>query len=172
MSLRADWGRNGALSYLDKEGIAYALGLWYLDVLDAVIAEMPQQAHVTGGYAFNGRFLDHGWATLCYQGGQVGCFEMNLLAPEGHELQLRVVGENGEIHADLLTGSYRWRVADGEWQGGAAPPSLPKCGFVGMRESIVDFVDAIRETRPSRTTLEVLRRVHEAALLFAEAEQR
>ncbi len=172
VSLWCDWGRDGALSRLGEEGIAYALGPWYLDVLDAVVADTPRQACVTGGYAFNGRLLDHGWATLCYDGGQVGCFEINLLAPEGADVRLHVVGNSGEIEADLLGGNYRWRAEDGEWRDGAAPPSLPKCGFVGMRECIVDFVSAVTERRPARTTPDVIRRVHQAMLLCAEAERR
>ena len=172
VSVWGDWGRNGALLRFEKEGLGYALSPWYLDVLDAVIPEMPELVQVTGGRAFNRELIDHGWVTLRYQGGQVGCFEMNLLAPEGTDVRLRVVGEDGEIRADLIKGTFRWCATGGVWQDGSAPPSLPECGFVGMRESVAAFVDAVKEARPSRTTLDVLRRVHEAMTLCAENERK
>jgi len=171
ISLWCDWGHRGELSKLADDGIAFALGPWYLDVLDAVLADMPEEVQLTGGYARNGRFLDHGWAVLRYAGGAVGCFEINLLAPKGDKVHLRVVGDGGEIEADLITGDYRRRGEDGNWTEGSAPPSLPKCGFVGMRECIRDFVDAVTERRAARTTPDVMRRVHEAMLLCAEAER-
>ena len=40
-----------------------------------------------------------------------------------------------------------------------------------MRESIAGFVSAIIEGHPSRTSLDVMRRVQEATLLFNEAER-
>lgn len=171
VSVRGDWGRNGALLRFEKEGLGYALSPWYLDVLDAVISAVPEQVQVTGGRAFNGELIDHGWVALRYQGGQVGCFEVNLLAPEGTDVRLCVVGEDGEIRADLIKGTFRWCTTGGVWQDGSAPPSLPECGFVGMRESIAAFFDAVRGARPSRTTLDVLRRVHEAMTLCAENER-
>jgi predicted dehydrogenase len=171
VSVWGDWGRNGALLRFEKDGLGYALSPWYLDVLDAVIPEMPEQVQVTGGRAFNGELIDHGWVALRYRGGQVGCFEMNLLAPGGTDVRLCVVGEDGEIRADLLGGTFRWRATGGAWQEGSAPPSLPECGFVGMRECVAAFADAVRKARPSRTTLDVLRRVHEAMILCAENER-
>ena len=171
VSLWCDWGRQGELSSLAEEGIAFGLGPWYLDALDAVVADTPSEAQVTGGYARNGRFLDHGWVALRYDAGAVGCFEVNLLAPKGDGIYLRVVGDTGEIEANLISGDYRRRGADGNWMDGSAPPSLPKCGFVGMRECIRDFVDAVTRRRASRTTPDVMRRVHEAMLLCAEAER-
>ena len=170
ISLRSDWGRDGALTHLGEEGIAYGLGPWYLDVLDSVIADMPRQAHVTGGYSCNGKLLDHGAITLNYEGGQVGRFELDLLQPEGLEVALHVLGGAGEIEANLISGDYRCRAADRTLQEGAAPPLLPEYGFVGMRESIAGFVNAIIEGHPSRTTFDVMRRVQEATLLCDEAE--
>ena len=43
-------------------------------------------------------------------------------------------------------------------------------GFAGMRESILDFITAIRTGRPPKVGLDVIRRVHEAALACAESE--
>ena len=171
VSLRSDWGREGALTHMGEEGIAHGLGPWYLDVLDRIIANMPREAHVTGGYSCNGKLLDRGAVTLNHDDGQVGRFDLDLLQPGGLEVALHVLGGAGKIEANLISGDYRCCAGNAKPQEGAAPPLLPECGFVGMRESIAGFVSAIIEGHPSRTSLDVMRRVQEATLLFNEAER-
>jgi predicted dehydrogenase len=163
--LWCDWGAQGQFANeAQREGFFLWLGCWYLDVLDVVFGEAPASAQVAGGRARNGALFDHGWATLTYPSGAVGQFEVNLLVPADRDIRLRVAGDSGEIDVDLYTGRGRWRGGDGVWHLIEAPASEPTCGFPGMRESILDFLAAIREGRPPRADLNVIRRVHEAAL--------
>jgi predicted dehydrogenase len=162
--LWCDWGAKGQCAHEGQhEGFFLWLGCWYLDVLDVVFGEAPTSAHVAGGLARNGHLFDHGWATLTYPSGAVGQFEVNLLAPADRDIRLRVAGDSGEIDVDVYAGRGRWRGADGVWHLIEAPASEPTCGFPGMRESILDFLAAIRDGRPARAGIDVIRRVHAAA---------
>ena len=171
--LRCNWGYgDGPFRYAEDQGFFLWLGCWYLDVLDVVFEAEPVRASVTGGYAMNGRLMDYGFATLGYPDGRIGQFEFNLISGDRTEIVLQVAGTEGQIDAELETGSYRWRKRGEEPREGRAPSSQPAHGFVGMRESIADFVNAIRTGQPPRASLTVARRVHAAALLCAEAEAR
>ena len=172
--LWSDWGHGGGewKEAAEQDGFFLWLGCWYLDILDCVFRAPPLHARVTGGYAMNGRLMDHGWATLTYPHDRCGAFEFNLTAPRGLQIDLHVAGSEGEIEANLQAATYRWRTPDRDWQQSVAPPVQPVEAFGGMRESMTDFFDAIHEGRPARAGLEVCRRVHDAALICAEAEEK
>jgi predicted dehydrogenase len=171
--LWCNWGYGGAEWYDRAQGQSFFLflGVWYLDVLDCFFEAAPTQAQVTGGYASNGNFMDHGWATLKYPQERIGLFEFNLVASVPAEISLHIVGSQGEVEADLQSGAYRWRQSGGAWQSKCAAASMPACGFEGMRESIHDFFDAISEKRAPIADVAVSRRVHEAAFACVAAEQ-
>ena len=160
-----DWSQNP-----EKEGFFPWLGCWYLDVLDCVFEAPPLRAGVAGGHAANGHLMDHGWATLEYPNGRIGQFEFNLVAVAGLDIRLAILGTQGELEADLSSGHCRWRAADAAWQEACHPASQPAHGFEGMRECLVDFLDAVGSNRPPRADVEVARRVHAAMLACARAE--
>jgi predicted dehydrogenase len=166
------WGHGGGQwkYHPEEEGFFPWLGCWYLDLLDCVFTAAPQRATVTGGYAANGRLMDHGWCSLEYPAGRIGRFEFNLVGVGGLEVGLSVLGSDGEIEADLVRGLLRWRSADASWQEAACPASQPTCGFVGMRECLGRFIESVRLGRPLGPDIEVARRVHAAMLGCAQAE--
>ena len=170
--LWCDWGAGAEQPFADAQdqGFFLWLGCWYLDVLDFLFEAAPTQAGVTGGYAANGRLMDHGWATLRYPEDRIGEFEFSMVAAEGREVTLHVAGTEGEVEADLWEGTYRWRRKGKPFEEAAAPCSQPVHGFAGMRESILDFVGAIREDRRPRADLSAVRRVHEAAFACHQSE--
>ncbi len=157
------------------QGFFMWLGCWYLDLIDCVFAAEVRRADVAGGYASNGRLMDHGWAALSFEHG-LGLFEFNLTATAGTDIRFAIAASDGEVEADLLTGEYRWRNRDGQWQTAKAPGSLPVHGFVGMRESIIAFADAVGDGSGRAGTtpppdLEVCRRVNQAAAACTAAER-
>jgi len=172
ITLWCDWGYGGGDwgPDVEKEGFFPWLGCWYLDVLDCVFGSLPLRADVLGGYAASGRLMDHGWASLEYRGGGIGQFEFNLVAVEGLEVRLAVLGSKGELRADIVSGRCRWRQAGSTQQVATYAHSEPAHGFVGMRESIVDFVAAIRCGRPPKAGVDVARRVHAGMLACARSE--
>lgn len=171
ITLWCDWGVGGRWKELENQGFFLWLGCWYLDVLDAIFAAGPIRAQVAGGYAGNGRMMDHGVATLSYPAGRTGIFEFNLLATEPARITLQVTGAEGEIHADLQEGIYRWRTRGSGWNEDQAACSLPVHGFAGMRESIADFVNAVATGGRVIADAKVCRRVNWAALMCAKAEK-
>jgi predicted dehydrogenase len=170
--LWCDWGYGGGRwNYNpEQEGFFPWLGCWYLDLLDYVLAALPERVTVTGGYAANGRLMDHGWAALEYPAGRMGRFDFNLVAVAGLEVGLSVLGSRGEADVDVIRGNLRWREPDGAWHETPHPPSLPACGFVGLRECLTAFVASVRHGLPPQADVEVARRVHAAMLACAEAE--
>ena len=114
--------------------------------------------------------MDHGWALLEYPGGLLGQLEFNLTLPQDTVIELDVACARGELRANLKTGKWEWRGESGNWQEEQTPASKPVCGFVGMRESIHDFIAAIRTGKPPRAGLEVARRVQQSAQLCVDAE--
>jgi len=170
--LWCNWGYGGGQwkGNPQTEGFFPWLGCWYLDVLDCVLAAAPERATVTGGYAANGRLMDHGWASLEYPAGRIGRFEFNLVAVGQLEVTLRILGSRGEADADLIRGALRWRGPGGAGEETSHPASQPACGFVGMRECLAGFIDSVRSGRASDPHVEIARRVHAAMLLCAQAE--
>lgn len=170
--LWCDWGFGGGSwnQNAEDEGFFLWLGCWYLDVLDVIFKEMPEQVSVMGGYAMNGRLLDHGWATLLYSNGGLGQLEFSLVTVEGAEITVHIAGTKGEIVANLQEGICRWRQEGKAWKTESHPGSQPVHGFVGMRESITHFVDSVRNGHSIDADVEACCRIHQAAMMCHEAE--
>jgi predicted dehydrogenase len=172
VGLWCNWGYGGGRWNCnpEEEGFFPWLGCWYLDLLDYVFAASPERATVTGGYAANGRLMDHGWSSLEYPAGRIGRFDFNLVAVDGLAVNLRVLGSGGEADVDVIHGLFRWRTPVGDWHEQTHPASQPVCGFVGMRECLTAFIEAVQAGPPSEADTTVARRVHAAMLGCAQAE--
>lgn len=170
--LWCNWGYGGGEWYDEVQGQSFFLwlGCWYLDALDCVFRQTATQASVVGGHCSNGILMDAGWASLVYPNGEIGQLEFNLVLPQETVIELIVACRSGEIVANLQTGEWRWRGETGDWHLKHAPASTPAYGFVGMRESLQGFFDAIRVDGRPRANVDVMRRVQHAAQLCADAE--
>ena len=170
--LWCNWGYGGGEWYDEVQGQSFFLwlGCWYLDALDCIFKQSAMQASVMGGRYSNGTLMDAGWASLVYPGGEIGQLEFNLVIPQETTIELSVACRSGEIIADLQTGRWRWCGEVGDWHLGHTPASAPVYGFVGMRESLQGFFDAIHVGGGPRTNIDVMRRVQHAAQLCADAE--
>ena len=170
--LWCNWGYSGGAWYDEVQGQSFFLwlGCWYLDVLDCIFKRTAIQASVVGGHHSNGTLMDAGWASLVYSGGGIGQLEFNLVIPQETIIELTVACQSGEIVADLQTGQWRWRGEEGDWHLEHTPASTPAYGFVGMRESLQGFFDAIGANGRPRADVDVMRRVQHAAQLCAAAE--
>ena len=170
--LACAWGYNRApwFDEVQDQSFFHWLGHWYLDTLDAIFSQPAERASVVGGYANNGKLMDHGWAFLVYPDGMLGQFEFDLVVPQGTVIDLSVTCERGQIFGDLQTGVWRHRGALGDWHEAKALASQPAHGFEGMRESICDFFEAVCSGREPRGNLTAAGRVQHAAQLCADAE--
>ena len=170
--LWCNWGYGGGTWYDEVQGQSFFLwlGCWYLDVLDCIFGQPAIGASVMGSRQSNGTLMDAGWASLVYSGGAIGQLEFNLVIPQETTIELTISCRSGEIIADLQTGDWRWRGEIGDWQREHTPASTPAYGFVGMRESLRGFFDAIHVGNRPRADVDVMHRVQQAAQLCAEAE--
>ena len=170
--LWCDWGYGGGAWYdeVQEQSFFLWLGCWYLDALDCIFKRAAIGASVVGGHYSNGTLMDAGWASLVYPGGKIGQLEFNLVIPQETVIELAVACQSGEIVADLQTGRWRWRGERGDWHSEHAPASTPAYGFVGMRESLRGFFDAIHMGGRPRSNIDVMRRVQHIAQLCAAAE--
>ncbi|MGC9317055.1 MAG: Gfo/Idh/MocA family protein [Armatimonadota bacterium] len=173
VSLWCGWGYGGLQwrEEAEDQGFFLWLGCWYVDVIDRVLGSAPVRAGVIGGRAMNGDLMDYGWATLEYPGGNLGQFQMSLVAPVEQETTVRITGTEGELEADIWTGVCRWHRRGDQWREVSIPCAEPIHGFAGMRESIADFLECVRSGSRPRADLKVSRRVHEAAVACMRSDQ-
>ena len=75
---------------------------------------------------------------------------------------MKVVGEYGEIQADLLSGEYHWSIGSSS-NSGTNSCLQPVLGFVGMQESVRAFLAAIRGESPTQSGPGVYTRIHNTA---------
>ncbi|MEA3403174.1 MAG: Gfo/Idh/MocA family oxidoreductase [Armatimonadota bacterium] len=173
VSLWCGWGYGGLQwrEEAEDQGFFLWLGCWYVDVIDRVLGSAPVRAGVIGGRAMNGDLMDYGWATLEYPGGNLGQFQMSMVAPVEQETAVRITGTEGELHADIWTGVCRWRRRGEDWREVSVPCAQPIHGFAGMRESIADFLECVRSGSRPQADLAVSRRVHRAALACMRSDE-
>ncbi len=170
--LWANWAFGGRdwNQAVETEGFFLWLGCWYLDMLDCVFAEAPVRVGAVGGQAMNGALTDHGWAVLQYPGGGCGAVEFNLVNCADLEVSLHVLGTAGEMIAEAWEGTLRWRTEAHSWRETSVPCHQPPHGFAGMYESLAGFLDAVADGTPVLADLDVIRRVHEAALACSQID--
>ena len=170
--LWCNWGYGGGEWYDEVQGQSFFLwlGCWYLDALDCVFSQTATHTSVVGGHYCNGTLMDAGWASLIYPNGGIGQLEFNLVLPQETIIELAIACRSGEIVADLQTGEWRWRGETGDWHLKHTPASMPAYGFVGMRESLQGFFNAIHTGGQPRANVDVMRRIQHAAQLCADAE--
>lgn len=162
--LWCDWGLRGGAETIDSKRCGFYVwtGPWYIHLLDLLTQRLPQEADTAGVCVMNGPVMDRGWTTLIYDGGLIGRFEYNLISPTGQAINVEVVGERGEAHLDLITGSIRWRaIDDADWWSEQVPAAEPVAAFPGMRECVASFVRAVRDGGPVLADRTACRRIHQ-----------
>lgn len=144
------------------------LSTWYVDAMDAVADSAATRVEL---FAAPPRH-EVGRALLQLANGATSEWAFDLRSPEPFSLTIEVVGSEGAAFADLLTGKYRYRTKDADWTAGDLDCSRPILGFVGMRESVHEFVDAVRGDAPTLSGTTVYRRIHmmQTSIRAAHAE--
>ena len=116
--------------------------------------------------------MDHGFAALTYPDQGLALFAFDLL--DSHpdpQITLDITTTQGQIIADINRGTYQYRCKDEPWQKRTADCLQPPHGFVGIRESIADFFDAIIAARPAYAGVDVIRRLSAASLAATVAAE-
>ena len=134
------------------------LGIWYVDMLDYLVEKEPERVQVFGSYPKFESVMELGTAVLEYPESSLGEWHVNLRGAE-RVIRLKVTGTEGEAEADLLTGTYRYLISGKGWRSAKADCTRPEHGFVGMRESVLGFLSAVRGESRSRSGPDVYRRL-------------
>ncbi len=130
IELRADWG---PVPDYDLCNIHH-LSTWYVDVLNRLANGTPARVLVLDGRGVRGRRQSRNIAHFDYGG---------LL-----RIVATIVGSDGDLAADLLTGELTWRNRDrreGVRESHAA--ARPYASWPGMHESVSAFLDAVERGR-------------------------
>ncbi len=164
-----NWGNTWAPDIVESGNMVSELSIWYLDVVDALI---NRQSHRVQQLNADRTTLDNpivaGSALVHYDDGIQGEWAFDFQGSEQLSLRLEIATANGEIQADLITGLYRYRAdPTANWIQSQALATEPTLGFVGMRECVAAFLNAIRGEGDTQTGADVFRRVHGMTTEFA-----
>jgi predicted dehydrogenase len=148
-----DWsaGRDPALS-----AMAPGLSTWYIDAIDAVAESATTRVELFTAQPGH----EVGRALFQLSNGATSEWAFDLRSPEPFSLTIEVTGSEGAAFADLLSGEYRYRTGDADWTAGVLDCSRPTLGFVGMRESVHAFLDAVLGNTPTISGPSTYRRIH------------
>jgi predicted dehydrogenase len=171
VELENDWAERGTMNEPFMGSMAFSLGTWYLDVVDALVDGTPERMDLFGSYPAGAPIMQTGTASVQFAEGVVGEWAFNLRSGKELELRLKAVGTEGEAEANLLDGAFRHRAFGTEWRSESADCARPVRGFVGMRESVGSFIAAVRGEGVSSSGAGMYRRLHTVLSALRRSEQ-
>jgi len=136
--------------------MAPGLSTWYIDAIDAVAESATTRVELFTAQPGH----EVGRALFQLSNGATSEWAFDLRSPEPFSLTIEVTGSEGAAFADLLSGEYRYRTGDADWTAGVLDCSRPTLGFVGMRESVHAFLDAVLGNTPTISGPSTYRRIH------------
>ncbi len=163
--LNCDWGKTWAEDVVKSGEMASGLSIWYLDAIDAIFNQWPDNIYVTGTRPRFELAMEMGVALVRF-GKATGEWSFNFHSLGEFSLQIEIAATDGEVQADLVTGTYRYRSQSSKWVHGKTSPAQPLYGFAGIRECADAFIRAIKTKSTTLTRPEVVKRVHATATGF------
>ncbi len=149
--------------------VIHQLGPWYLDALDRALDRRPSRILVLSGQGTRDRSQAFAIANLDY-GDLWGQFQVSLRSTGGLETTLEVIGDDGDVRADLITGDLRWRTREyPHWRLETVAAREPRAAWPGMHECVGAFLDALESGRPTATGPTTIARQHLAGLAAEES---
>jgi len=146
------------------------LSVWYTHVLNVLLDSSPKRVLIMDGYGTNGRRQSQSTGFFDYN-GIWGEFKVNIDSVEELIIEVEVVGDNGDIQIDLLTGELKIRTKkDPAWDIELLPAILPYADWPGMHESVSSFLDAIESGIPSFANANVVANLHLIGLASEESK--
>ncbi|WP_108867091.1 Gfo/Idh/MocA family protein [Aquimarina aquimarini] len=143
--LQSNWGRD---SNQDTNTIN-RLSVWYVHVLNVLLDSSPKRVLLMDGYGTQGRRQSQSTCFFDYN-GVWGEFKVNIDSVEVLTIKIEVVGDNGDMHIDVLTGELKTRTKRNPiWDIRLLPAIQPYADWPGMHESISSFLDAVESGIPS-----------------------
>ena len=163
VSLENDWAHHWDLDEAGLTSMVTGLSTWYIDPIDLLVGHAARTVQIVGA--------EHqvGHAQLSFKDGLEGQWQFNLRSANEFSVKMKVVGEYGEIQADLLSGEYHWNIGSSS-NSGTDSCLQPVLGFVGMQESVRAFLAAIRGEKPTQSGPGVYSRIHNTVKALGKSQ--
>jgi predicted dehydrogenase len=145
-----DWGQfSGWRASMEQSGGIYQeLACHYLDLFNWLAGSPPQRITAEGASLTGEEIVDHLWTTLRYPGEIIANLGICIFAPAKETIVLEIIGPEGRITADIISGKAQVWKRGGSGPEDHSPPRPPDYrffGFPGSLESLKAFVQSIRE---------------------------
>lgn len=148
----------------------HRLSVWYIHVLNVLLEATPKRVLVMDGYGTPGRRQSQSMGFYDYD-GVWGEFKLNIDSAEALKIKIEIIGSEGEILINLLTGELRLRTkASREWETKYFPAIQPYADWPGMHESITTFLDAVESKKPSYANANTVANLHLMGMAAEESK--
>lgn len=147
------------------------LSVWYTHVLNTLLDSTPKRVLIMDGYGTAGRRQSQSTGFFDYN-GIWGELKVNIDSAEELTINIEVVGDNGDIQIDILTGEMKIRTKrNPEWEVKVLPAIQPYADWPGMHESISCFLDAVESGLSSFANATVVANLHLVGLASEESKE-
>lgn len=147
------------------------LSVWYTHVLNIVLDSTPKRVLIMDGYGTNGRRQSHSTGFFDYS-GIWGELKVNIDSIEELTINIEVVGSEGDILIDILTGELKLRTKNNPvWKTEQLPATLPYADWPGMHESITSFLNAVESGKPSFANADIVANLHLIGMASEESKE-
>ncbi len=146
------------------------LSVWYTHVLNVLLDSSPKRVLMMDGYGTKGRRQSQSTGFFDYN-GIWGELKVNIDSAEKLSIKIDVVGDNGDIQVNILTGELKIRTKNKPaWDVQFLPAIQPYADWPGMHESISSFLDAVETGIPSYANANIVANLHLIGLASEESK--
>lgn len=146
------------------------LSVWYAHVLNVLLDSVPERILILDGKGTRGRRQSQSTGIYDYN-GIWGELRVNIDSPVKLSINVEIVGDEGDIHIDLLTGELKTRTKNNpDWKVEYFPAIRPYADWPGMNESITAFLDAVESRKPGYANAEVVAKLHLVGMAAEESK--
>ncbi len=147
------------------------LSVWYTHVLNVLLDSRPKRVLIMDGYGTQGRRQSQSTGFFDYN-GIWGELKVNIDSADELTINIEVVGDNGDIQIDVLTGEMKIRTKrNPKWEVKSLPAIQPYADWPGMHESISSFLDAVESNIPGFANATVVANLHLIGLASEESKE-
>jgi predicted dehydrogenase len=147
------------------------LSIWYVHVLNVLLDATPQRVLLMDGYGSSGRLQCQSTGFFDYN-RIWGELKVNIDSAEKLKIAIEIIGSEGEICINLLTGELKLRTKQNpEFKIDYYPAIQPYADWPGMHESVTAFLDAIQNGKQSYANAGVVANLHLTGLAAEESKE-
>ena len=158
--LECDWFQHASDDVKKTNEFVKGLSTWYIDLIDLFSNHTPKRIDVFGTSENQIDQISFGNVLIEYSDNYIGEWNFNLNKTKIFNLKLNLLGSKGQLETNLLEGTYTFNNNKNDSSYGTVKASSPTLGFVGMRESIKAFIEAIQNGEQSLSNATSYNNIH------------